>query len=927
MLGKYSSMTLRQDLFDLARHFGLAPAQGAALHAAAGLDAQPAAASRLAVPVLTLLAAMLAGFGVILWIAANWGLWSRPTHFALLGSLLLASSAGSRALASRRRGSSLALGIIALATLGGLLAYFGQTYQTGANPWQLFALWTGLALPLCLGLRSRVLWIPWSLIANTALSLWAWSQLDRWSGAQAPPELEPLLLALAASALLSLALHPASRRWTGSDLLAHRIAVFWTVLLTGSLSLLQFLTHMGQVIALLPGLALMGAAMAWYGMRRHFDVFVLSAATLATLILLFALLAEKLLGRGGLDAITLTLLGLAAMLALAAAVAWIMRRHRMAVHPAAVTPPQLPRPAAEPPALACALDLGIAQGWWTSREHGRQALQSDSSERPWAVVLLTALGAWLAVLPFVSALTMFASSTETMALTLGAVLFGGSLWLLRRPRLALFLEQLAYALLVTGLAFITLGATGLWNERTALWGLAALLLVLVGTLREPWLQWLLGAALCTLIPMLVASLLPRHTDYWLLDQPWSLAWLPSVIALAWPAAMLLRPARWQGLPLVPYAARREAFWAGWMLTVLVQQAVSAGMTFMIGGMLGGSGGGTRGWNADVLTQASGLQFWQWWLPLSSGLFAVAGYAIAAQRWPLLRTPALGLLAVLLTIAAWFLPSLGIPLCFLATAAVTQRWRLAAASAVTAGWVVGAIYYQTDYLLVHKALSLLALAVVVGAVALWLQRNLGHRGSPALADVLPATGASVTGGPSASLARWRRHLILLAPLGTAAILLPGMLRNEALIRHGERLLIRLAPVDPRSLLQGDYMALAFELSPDSARAPENRPMDQREAEPRARPATYAVFRLAANGVASVQRLEYDESRPALAADERRIRLGHKRGQPFLVTDAWHFKEGTGERWARAAYGDFRLRSDGRTLLVGLADAQRQPIGGD
>ena len=172
-------MTLRQDLFDLARHFGLNSAQGTALHTAAGMDVQPAAANRLAVPSLTLLAAMLAGFGLILWIAANWGLWSRSTHFALLGGLLLASSAGAWVLAPRR-GAGVALGLVALATLGGLLAYFGQTYQTGADPWQLFALWTGLALPLCLGLRSRVLWMPWSLIANTAISLWAWAQLERW---------------------------------------------------------------------------------------------------------------------------------------------------------------------------------------------------------------------------------------------------------------------------------------------------------------------------------------------------------------------------------------------------------------------------------------------------------------------------------------------------------------------------------------------------------------------------------------------------------------------------------------------------------------------------------------------------------------------------------------------------------------------------
>ena len=57
--------------------------------------------------------------------------------------------------------------------VGGLLALIGQTYQTGADPWQLFALWALLALPWCLGARSDMLWAPWALVAMTACVLWA----------------------------------------------------------------------------------------------------------------------------------------------------------------------------------------------------------------------------------------------------------------------------------------------------------------------------------------------------------------------------------------------------------------------------------------------------------------------------------------------------------------------------------------------------------------------------------------------------------------------------------------------------------------------------------------------------------------------------------------------------------------------------------
>jgi len=48
-------------------------------------------------------------------------------------------------------------------SIGGLFAYFRQTYQTGADAWQLFALWAALGLPLCLGVGSVVPWAPWEI--------------------------------------------------------------------------------------------------------------------------------------------------------------------------------------------------------------------------------------------------------------------------------------------------------------------------------------------------------------------------------------------------------------------------------------------------------------------------------------------------------------------------------------------------------------------------------------------------------------------------------------------------------------------------------------------------------------------------------------------------------------------------------------------
>jgi uncharacterized membrane-anchored protein len=122
-------------------------------------------------------------------------------------------------------------------------------------------------------------------------------------------------------------------------------------------------------------------------------------------------------------------------------------------------------------------------------------------------------------------------------------------------------------------------------------------------------------------------------------------------------------------------------------------------------------------------------------------------------------------------------------------------------------------------------------------------------------------------------------------------------------------VELAPVDPRSLMQGDYMRLNFNLPRDGL----DGLMTLR------RP--HVVARRDARGVAALLRL--DDGTP-LAADEMRIELTPKDGRWILVSDAWFFKEGQAERWSAAKYGEFRVDDTGRALLVGMADAQLRPI---
>ena len=58
---------------------------------------------------------------------------------------------------------------------------------------------------------------------------------------------------------------------------------------------------------------------------------------------------------------------------------------------------------------------------------------------------------------------------------------------------------------------------------------------------------------------------------------------------------------------------------------------------------------------------------------------------------------------------------------------------------------------------------------------------------------------------------RKWLILLCAVLILAVVNFGIWQNEKLIKNGEIVLLELAPLDPRSLMQGDYMALHFAMA--------------------------------------------------------------------------------------------------------------------
>jgi uncharacterized membrane-anchored protein len=134
--------------------------------------------------------------------------------------------------------------------------------------------------------------------------------------------------------------------------------------------------------------------------------------------------------------------------------------------------------------------------------------------------------------------------------------------------------------------------------------------------------------------------------------------------------------------------------------------------------------------------------------------------------------------------------------------------------------------------------------------------------------------------------------------------------EQTLSGGRMVLVELAPVDPRSLMQGDYMALAFVID----RALAERWSDARElgeAPPR-----FAYLALDAEGRASLAGTG-DALSPG-EAGQVTLRIRTRGGMPSIGPNAFFFQEGTAERFERAQWGEFRVAADGKALLTHLRD---------
>lgn len=144
---------------------------------------------------------------------------------------------------------------------------------------------------------------------------------------------------------------------------------------------------------------------------------------------------------------------------------------------------------------------------------------------------------------------------------------------------------------------------------------------------------------------------------------------------------------------------------------------------------------------------------------------------------------------------------------------------------------------------------------------------------------------------------------------------SIFKKEQTLNQGQLILFELAPVDPRSLMQGDYMILDYALTRhlEQLNVP-NEPLPKRG---------YVVLGLDAHQVAHYIRVQ-DTPLPLNASEYLIKYTSPGRYDIHLGAESYFFQEGHAQRYEQAKYGGLKVDLQGNSILVGLYNDKFQKI---
>ena len=144
------------------------------------------------------LGVVLLAAGTVFFVAANWSDLTPDQRLLLVGGALVASALTGAVLGLVSLGGRLAV-LLAGLLCGPLLALHGQIYQTGADAWEIYAIWTLLLAGFAALARMQAGWVTWLILLHVTAWLFTTQMVTEMGlhSAAALPVLAPLTVVYA----------------------------------------------------------------------------------------------------------------------------------------------------------------------------------------------------------------------------------------------------------------------------------------------------------------------------------------------------------------------------------------------------------------------------------------------------------------------------------------------------------------------------------------------------------------------------------------------------------------------------------------------------------------------------------------------------------------------------------------------------------
>ncbi|MFD0701266.1 GDYXXLXY domain-containing protein [Myroides pelagicus] len=167
-------------------------------------------------------------------------------------------------------------------------------------------------------------------------------------------------------------------------------------------------------------------------------------------------------------------------------------------------------------------------------------------------------------------------------------------------------------------------------------------------------------------------------------------------------------------------------------------------------------------------------------------------------------------------------------------------------------------------------------------------------------------------------------------------------KEKIVKQGQLVLLELAPVDPRSLMQGDYMRLNYAISQRNSAfdrtifSGEERPdvesdiaANQQEVDQQTQSKSYQAKRgyvLLTVGQDAVGHFEYLTDKITTKQENQvYVKIFNNTSWNYNIgAESYFFQEGEAEKFEKAKYGGLRVDDKGNSVLVGMYDQQKKLI---